>query len=182
MRRSSLVLLSSVILAALLAGCSSGGTSIDENSYVAGDGVVTVIKSQDRKLAPTIDDKGINGEIVSTSAGNVTLINVWASWCSPCRAEAPILEELSKKYPKVNFIGLLTRDSVESARAFTKRFEITYPTIANDQILLDFRKSLPVAAIPTTFLVDKNGKVATRISGEITYSAISKLIEDLERE
>lgn len=178
MRRTLLVLLVTLTLT----GCNSGGTSIDENSYVAGDGVVTVIKSGDRKPAPMINDEGINGEKVSLSKGSVTLINIWASWCSPCRAEAPILEELSKKYPKVTFIGLLTRDSVESAKAFTKRFEITYPTIANDEILLDFRKSLPVAAIPTTFLVDKNGKVATRISGEITYSAISKLIEDLERE
>jgi thiol-disulfide isomerase/thioredoxin len=114
--------------------------------------------------------------------GKVALINVWASWCSPCRAEAPILEELAKKYPDVEFVGLLTRDSIDSANAFIRRFGITFPTISDDQILLGFRKSLPVAAIPTTFLIDKQGKVAARISGEVTFSSVSKLIDGLVSE
>jgi peroxiredoxin len=82
----------------------------------------------------------------------------------------------------VQFLGLLTRDSNDSANAFIKRFDITYPTISDDQILLGFRKSLPVAAIPTTFLIDKNGAVAARISGEITYSSVSKLLDQLVEE
>jgi peroxiredoxin len=82
----------------------------------------------------------------------------------------------------VQFVGLLTRDSTDSAQAFMKRFEITYPTISDDQILLGFRQSLPVAAIPTTFLIDKEGKVAARISGEITYSSVKKLLEKLVSE
>jgi thiol-disulfide isomerase/thioredoxin len=114
--------------------------------------------------------------------GRVALVNVWASWCSPCRAEAPVLEDLSKEFPTVQFVGLLTRDSIESAQAFKKRFAITYPTISDDQILLGFRQSLAVAAIPTTFLIDKEGKVAARISGEITYSSIKKLLEELVNE
>ena len=165
-----------------LTSCSGGGTSINESSYVAGDGVVTVINKADRQLAPRINGVSTTGTQVTLTSGRVALINVWASWCSPCRAEAPILEELSKKYPNVDFLGLLTRDSVDSANAFIKRFGITYPTISDDQILLGFRKSLPVAAIPTTFLIDKEGGVAARISGEITYSAVSKLLDQLVSE
>ena len=166
----------------LLTSCSGGGTSIDESSYVAGDGVITVVKSGQRQLAPRISGKSTLDTSVNLRVGKVALVNVWASWCSPCRAEAPILEELSKKYPNVQFLGLLTRDSVDSANAFIKRFAITYPTISDDQILLGFRKSLPVAAIPTTFLIDKNGGVAARISGEITYSSVSKLLDQLVKE
>jgi peroxiredoxin len=92
------------------------------------------------------------------------------------------LEELSKKYPDVEFVGLLTRDSIDAANAFINRFAITYPTISDDQILLGFRESLPVAAIPTTFLIDNKGNVAARISGEITFSSVSKLLEDLANE
>lgn len=175
--------LSLLLTAALLASCSSGGgTSLNESSYVAGDGVVTVVDAKERKSAPTLAGESISGSSVKVVPGKVALVNVWASWCSPCRAEAPILEELSKKFPTVQFVGLLTRDSIDSANSFAKRFAITYPTIANDQILLDFRKSLPVAAIPTTFLIDKKGRVAARISGEITYSSISSLLERLSAE
>lgn len=170
------------LCALLLTGCSGGGTSINESSYVAGAGVVTVVKNSERKLAPIISAESLTGATVAGNSGKVRVINVWASWCSPCRAEAPILEELSKKYPTVEFVGLLTRDSADSARAFVKRFKITYPTISDDRILLEFRKSLPVAAIPTTFLVDKKGRVAARISGEVTYSGLSKLIDQLESE
>lgn len=168
--------------ALFLTSCSGGGTSIDESSYVAGDGVVTFVKSGQRQLAPRISGTSTINSAVNLRAGQVALVNIWASWCSPCRAEAPILEELSKKYSNVQFLGLLTRDSVDSANAFIKRLEITYPTISDDQILLGFRKSLPVAAIPTTFLIDKNGEVAARISGEITYSSVSKLLDQLVKE
>lgn len=166
----------------LLTSCSGGGTSIDESSYVAGDGVITSVKSGQRQMAPRISGQSTMNTPVNRDAERVALVNVWASWCSPCRAEAPILEELSKKYPNVQFLGLLTRDSNDSANAFIKRFDITYPTISDDQILLGFRKSLPVAAIPTTFLIDKNGAVAARISGEITYSSVSKLLDQLVEE
>jgi thiol-disulfide isomerase/thioredoxin len=176
------ILIGAVATLLFVTSCSSGGTSIDESSYVAGDGVITVVKSEQRELAPRISGQSTINTPVNMSSGKVALVNVWASWCSPCRAEAPILEELSKKYPNVQFFGLLTRDSPDSANAFIKRFGITYPTISNDQILLGFRKSLPVAAIPTTFIIDKNGGVAARISGEITYSSVSKLLDQLVKE
>ena len=171
-----------VIPVLLLTSCGTSGTSINESSYVAGDGVVTTVKIGDRKVAPKISGTSTTGSMVALESGKVTLVNVWASWCSPCRAEAPILEELAKKYPNVDFIGLLTRDSVDGANAFIKRFAMTFPTISDDQILLGFRQSLPVAAIPTTFLIDKQGKVAARISGEITFSSVSKLLDGLVSE
>lgn len=171
-----------IISAILLTSCSGGGSSIDESSYVAGDGVVTTVKLGERKVAPKISGRSTTNVPFALTPGKVALVNVWASWCSPCRAEAPILEELSKKYPNVEFVGLLTRDSIDAANAFINRFAITYPTISDDQILLGFRKSLPLAAIPTTFLIDNKGNVAARISGEITFSSVSKLLDDLANE
>lgn len=166
----------------LLTGCSGGSFSLSENSYVSGEGVVTSITKADRKSAPVISGKSISGANIAIKNGRIALVNVWASWCAPCRAEAPILQELTKEFPEVQFVGLLTRDSKENANAFLDRFKITYPTMADDAILLDFQKSLPVGAIPTTFLIDKEGKVAARVLGEITYSSISKLLNDLAKE
>lgn len=168
--------------ALLLTGCSAGGFEPSDKSYVEGDGVVTVTSKSDRRSAPNIAGATLTGAPVAIQRGKVALVNVWASWCSPCRAEAPILQELSQDFPNVQFLGLLTRDTKESANAFTKRFKISYPTISDDKILLEFRNSLPVAAIPTTFLIDKDGKVAARILGEIKYSSLRKLIEELVSE
>ena len=108
------------------------------------------------------------------------VVNVWASWCAPCRSEAPALVALSELYPDVSFVGILTRDNLPSARAFVKRFKILYPTLVDETILLSFRNSLIANAIPTTLVIDKNGKVAARISGEITVASLTDLINKVE--
>ena len=110
------------------------------------------------------------------------MINVWASWCAPCRAEAPTLVELAKKYKGVVFLGILTRDSVVAARAFQERFQLPYPTLVDDSVLLKFAGTLSANAIPSTILIDSDGRVAARISGEATYSTLRDLIEKLHKE
>ena len=107
------------------------------------------------------------------------MVNVWASWCSPCRAEAPALEVLANRYPEAQFIGILTRDNLSSANAFVKRFGISYPTLTDDAILLKFRGELSPNAIPTTLVLDKENRIAARISGEITVLALENLIKKL---
>ena len=110
------------------------------------------------------------------------VINVWAPWCAPCRAEAPTLAALAKKYKGAVFLGILTRDSEVAARAFQERFQLPYPTLVDDSVLLKFRDTLTANAIPSTLLIDKKGRVAARISGEVTVASLSELIEKLHRE
>jgi thiol-disulfide isomerase/thioredoxin len=109
-------------------------------------------------------------------------VNVWASWCAPCRAEAPTLAALANKYKGVVFVGVLTRDSEVAARAFQNRFKLPYPTLVDDSVLLGFRSTLSANAIPSTILMDPKGRVAARISGEITVASLSDLIEKLHAE
>lgn len=171
------------ILALLLTACSSGsGFQANEQSFVSGNGIVTFIEVKDRVAAPTIIGPLLDGGKFESVEGKAQLLNVWASWCSPCRAEAPALEELSKKHPEVQFIGVLTRDNLVSARAFITRFGITYPTITDDAILAKFTGLLSVNAIPTTLIIDKNGLLAARISGEITYSTMDELLRKISNE
>ncbi len=107
---------------------------------------------------------------------------MWASWCAPCRAEAPTLAALANKYSDVAFIGILTRDNPATAEAFQRRFKLPYPTIIDDSILIGFKGSLPANAIPSTVILDKKGKVAARISGTVTVAALSELIEKVSKE
>ena len=171
-----------IALAIALTGCGGGGTSSAEESFVSGDGSVTFIKIEDRKIAPAITGLTLSGTNYTYTKDKVAVVNVWASWCSPCRAEAPILVSLANKYTDVAFIGILTRDNPANAEAFERRFKIPYPTVIDDSILIGFKGSLPANAIPSTVLIDKAGRVAARISGAVTVASLSDLIERVSTE
>jgi len=166
----------------LLTGCSNGGASQAEESFISGDGAVTFIKKSERLSAPKISGQTLLGTNYKFNGGKVAVVNVWASWCSPCRAEEPALSALAKKFTDVEFIGILTRDNPVNAEAFVRKREIPYPTLIDDSILVGFRKSLPANAIPSTVVIDKTGKVAARISGAITVSSLTNLIEKVSAE
>jgi thiol-disulfide isomerase/thioredoxin len=170
------------VIALALCACGGGGSSIAEESFVSGNGSVSFIQKSDRIKAPELSGKTLSGKNYAFNLGQVAVVNVWASWCAPCRAEAPTLAELSKKYSDVAFIGILTRDNPVNAEAFARRFALPYPTLIDDSVLIGFRKSLPANAIPSTVVIDKQGNVAARISGEVTVASLSELIEKVSAE
>jgi thiol-disulfide isomerase/thioredoxin len=170
-----------ILIAISLAAC--GNTKqVATKSYVAGNGTVTFIDQQDRKMGPVLTGVTLDGENLQIPNGGIVVVNVWASWCAPCRAEAPTLAALANKYQGTVFVGVLTRDSEVAARAFQKRFNLPYPTLVDDSVLLGFRDSLSANAIPSTIVIDKKGRVAARISGEITVASLSDLIEKVHAE
>ena len=171
-----------VAICLLLTSCSNGGAISTEQSFVSGNGISTYIKPEARKLAPSLVGKTLQGGTLAENTGRIRVVNVWASWCSPCRAEAPALQELSSSLSDVQFIGILTRDNLVAAKAFVSRFGITYPTLVDDSILARFPGNLLPNAIPSTLIIDKNGKVAARVSGEITFSGLKDLISKVSSE
>ena len=171
-------LISLLLSTFLLTACAGGGVSTQsENAFVSGSGTAVFIKISDRKNAPAISGELLMGGNKSLSTGQVTVINVWASWCAPCRAEAPLLQEFSVQYPEVQFAGILTRDNISSAKSFYENFKITYPTFIDDSLLIGFKDSLIPNAIPTTLIIDKNNKVAVRVSGEVTVAGLRELLD-----
>ena len=170
------------LMALVLSSCGGGGSSIAEESFVSGNGSVSYIKPSDRIAAPVLSGMTLSGKNYTFNVGQVAVVNVWASWCAPCRAEAPTLAALSEKYTDVAFMGILTRDNPVNAEAFARRFALPYPTLIDDSVLIGFRKSLPANAIPSTVLIDKRGDVAARISGEVTFASLSELIEKVSAE
>jgi thiol-disulfide isomerase/thioredoxin len=179
LKRFLAVALSSLIL---LTGCGGGGTSSGQESFISGDGRITFIEKSNREAAPALSGMTLTGVKYSYSGKGMAVVNVWASWCAPCRAEAPTLAALSVKYSDVAFIGILTRDNPATAEAFNRKFALPYPTLIDDSVLIGFRKTLPANAIPSTVVLDKNGLVAGRISGAITVASLSSLIEKVREE
>ena len=163
----------------VLTSCSSGGISkANENAFVSGSGVAVYLKAADRKPAPDLMGPTLSGTALKIAKNQVVVVNVWASWCSPCRAEAPLLADFATRLAgKVKFVGIVTRDNLSSAAAFVNRFKIPYPNFIDDSLLANFRGSLLPNAIPTTLIIDANNRVAVRISGEVTFALLDSMIK-----
>lgn len=184
MRRRSF--LAALAVAPLLAACSAGeGPVVDDDTigFQAGDGSVVIIPAGERQAAPELRGETLDGEELSTAdhAGQLVVLNVWGSWCAPCRAEAPALVEVAKQLPEVSFIGINTRDADRApAQAFVRSFEVPYPNLFDPKgrLLLGFGQ-LPPKAIPSTLVIDEEGRIAARILGETTASTLVGVIEDV---
>lgn len=170
------------VSALVLTSCGNVGSSTAQESYISGNGAVTFISSADRAMAPKLSGDTLYGTKFDFTDKKIAVVNVWASWCSPCRAEIPALIALSQKYPDVQFMGILTRDNLANAEVFARQLAVPYPNFIDDSLLLGFRNTLPANAIPTTVVIDKQGRVAARISGPATVGGLSNLIERLTAE
>jgi thiol-disulfide isomerase/thioredoxin len=102
---------------------------------------------------------------LSELRGKPLIINVWASWCGPCRAEMGSLERLSRRFggKQFNIIGISTDDDASAAAAFLARSKVTFDNYLDRKLLLE--NMLGANTIPLTILVDANGRVLTKIRG-----------------
>lgn len=189
LRKLLVVVLGVTSVVLLVGACSTSASDQGSQSrFVAGDGTLVLVPPEQRKPAPDITGTTLTGEpfALKDYRGKVVAANVWASWCAPCRAEAPALNQLSRELaPKgVQFIGLDTRDTKASAEAFIRRFEVPYPNVwdPDAQLQLAFRDSLPPQAIPSTVLIDKQGRVAGRVLGEVDRTKLREVLTELANE
>ena len=175
--------------ALLAAGCagtqaSQNGTSGADSRYVAGDGSSQVVKAADRKQAPRVRGTTLDGKSFDLAGlrGKVIVVNFWASWCAPCRGEAPSLEQVyaENKAKGVEFVGVDIKDDTEPAKAFVRKFKVGYPSIIdqNGQVTLAFR-DVPPNAVPSTLILDGQGRIAARVIGATTYTKLSALLRQV---
>ncbi len=167
-----------------LAGCSGGSAPSADGGFVGGDGKWTRVAPEDRQPAPEISAEGLTGQTISLARydGKVVVLNVWGSWCAPCRKEAPeLVAAADETAASAQFIGLNTRDLDKApAEAFVRAFEIDYPNIYDPRgkLLLKFT-DLPPAGIPSTLIIDEQGRVAARIIGVTTKITLVDVIDDV---
>ncbi|RWZ59718.1 redoxin domain-containing protein [Labedella populi] len=154
--------------------------------YIAGDGSWTEIPAVERDEPVEFAGVDQNGDEVTSDdfAGEVLVVNFWYAACAPCRAEAPDLVELSGQYEGqgASFLGVNVRDQADTAIAFDETYGIEYPSIidTNDgAVKLAFSGSVPPNAVPTTLVLDAEGRIAARIVGQIRDASIlDTLIRD----
>lgn len=178
-----------------LAGCSTADPLSQQyreggdQGFVAGDGTVTEIPPGEREApielgGETADD----GQVaLADLRGDVVVLNIWYAACAPCRAEAPELAEISEGYAGagVSFVGINTRDDAAQAQAFERTFGIEYPSIldaATGSALLALRGQANPQAVPTTLVLDREGRVAARVVGRAEGSVLRALLDRVVEE
>jgi thiol-disulfide isomerase/thioredoxin len=171
----------------LLAGCTSrdGIAGEDGGGYVSGDGTVLIVPAADRSEVPAWGGDTVDGaSIDSARLDGVVVLNFWYAGCPPCRVEAPDLEEVYQEYgDRVTFLGVNVRDSAATASSFEREFGVTYDSIldvSTRDVLSAFAGQVPPSAVPTTLVLDAEGRVAARISGMLpSATTLGELIDDV---
>ncbi|MBK3569332.1 MULTISPECIES: TlpA disulfide reductase family protein [unclassified Streptomyces] len=175
------------VAALVLSACSSGGTSggSGNTNFITGSDGIATVKKGDRQAAPDLSGKTIDGKTLDTAdyKGKVLVVNVWGSWCSPCRAEADNLVQVAKATADkdVQFVGLNTRDtSTEPAVAFEKKYAVPYPSLYDPtgKLMLRFKKgTLNPQAIPSTIVIDRDGKIAARALQALSEEKLREMLD-----
>ncbi|HEY0871712.1 MAG TPA: TlpA disulfide reductase family protein [Acidothermaceae bacterium] len=176
-----------VLLATLFAltGCAGAGGSSKDSVDVVG---LTTYAANARHEAPALTGKAFDGSALSLSAlgaGKVVLLNVWASWCGPCREESPMLGTAAKTYAPegVVFVGIDEQDTASAGRTFATSAGMTYANFVDpDGALLAKLKMLPQMGIPSTLVLDKHGRIAARVIGPTNAAELKQVLGNLTAE
>ena len=183
-------LAAAAIAVLVLSGCSvdplaaqyANGTN---QNYISGDGTLTVVSLEDRGDPVSFEGVTADGETVSSAqyAGEVLVLNFWYAGCPPCRVEAPELEALFQKFDGkgATFLGVNVRDQAETALFFEQDQGISYPSVIdanNGNMLLAFAGTVAPNAVPTTLVIDAQGRVAARFLGRIDPSTLKTIITE----
>ena len=187
-RRSIVALVAASVL--LLTGCTSDplADQFREGSgknYIAGDGTISEFAEPQRGEPIEFSGETVDGGAFDSAdtLGDVTVVNFWYAGCAPCRVEAPILEEVAQSFAgePVSFVGVNVRDQAGTAASFEENYGVTYPSILDVEpgtAQLAFAGDVPPAAVPTTIVLDQEGRVAARVLGQLTEASILESIID----
>ena len=163
--RSFIVVLAVLAVVGLLAfGLASKGSS----RLGPGEAVPTA-------SLPRLESGG--GESLADYRGRWVLVNFWASWCLPCRAEAPALEEFQRRHggPRFTVLGIDTQDLSGDARAFVERYGLSYPQLRDGGG--DVAEEFGTTGVPENFLVDPAGRVRLAYPGPVGEEYLSEEVE-----
>jgi peroxiredoxin len=178
---AGVVLTGVLLIGVLVAGWATGGHS--NVTEVDGSQSAVLYTAGHRPVAPDFTGTTLTGARLNFSSyrGQVVVLNFWGSWCVPCREEASTLASVAALYRSsgVSFLGVDVRDTTASAEAFARSFGITYPNVTDSSsaITLDFTSVVPIAATPTTLVIDRTGHIAGAVFGSTTYPVLTTILE-----
>lgn len=135
-------------------------------------------------MAPDFVLPQMNGETfrLSEHRGKVVVLNIWATWCTPCHTEVPGFVELQNEFPdEVTFVGLSINESGFAAvRPFARRYDLNYPQVASPSVA--WQKYGQSRTVPRTFVIDKRGRIRYRHTGLLLKGRLKIVLDELTAE
>lgn len=133
-------------------------------------------------IAPDFELETLSGETARLSdyQGQDVMLNFWATWCPPCRAEMPDMEQLYEEEDieilAVNLLG--TETSVEDVDAFIEEYQLTFPILLDDPV--EVTEDFEAYTVPTTFMIDKDGRISFKSSGALNHEIMVRELENMQ--
>ena len=190
-RRSLVCVVAVAAIALGLTGCSGDASSIaaqakagDQKGYVSGNGAVEVIPAGKRNVPVELEGDLLAGGSWSSDSGRgrIVVLNVWGSWCAPCVAEAPHLQEVWEGFEKqdapVDFMGIDFREDPARGLAFVNKMGVTYPSLSDESGTLILQLQGKAPTVPTTLVLDREGRIAARVNGSVDATTLRGLVDD----
>jgi peroxiredoxin len=178
-----------VLIVAQLAACASatasGNEATTQPGYRSEDGATQTWPAGSRSGPVELSGTDADGDRQDVAAwrGDVVLLNTWYAACPPCRAEAPDLVAIAADYaPRgLRMLGVNSTDAVSTAQAFDRQFAVPYRSIidTDGSAIAALQGVVPINAVPTTVLLDRDGRVAARVIGRVDPSTVRSLVDDL---
>lgn len=179
-------LLLGVVLVVILVTRDGDESDPSASRAEAEEGVIQQWEPEERVAVDDFDGELLDGTHFRLGhvAGEVAVFNLWGSWCAPCRVEAPDLREVALEYGGrgVTFVGLNVRDNGAAAQAFERKFRIPYASIRSQdsgRVALAFGGQMTTNAVPTTVVVDREGRLAARVLGVVSAPTLGALLDDV---
>ena len=164
-----------VVVALILAGCGTGMVSRSD-----------LVMAGPTLPMPKVGTLGFAGvdeftAMIAGARGRPVVVNVWASWCPPCRAEAPLLARAARAYKgRVVFVGVVSRDSPGAASKFIHHYALDYPNVIDrDNTIAPF---LGVRGLPTTLVFGPDGRLRASISGGVSDQRLAAQLTEVLRQ
>jgi cytochrome c biogenesis protein CcmG, thiol:disulfide interchange protein DsbE len=112
--------------------------------------------------------------------GKVVVLNFWASWCTPCRSEAPVLERAQRRLQSTGagtVLGVNYKDTTDDARGFVRQYGLTYPSVRDmeGKLAADYGTT----ALPETFVIDRQGRIVARSRGTVDDRFVNQALAPL---
>ncbi len=179
MRRIASIVLTLALSVVVLSSC---GRTPPPTGTAPTDAVgVTIIAPAERQPAPRIAGDLLDGGSLDVTAdpGRWTVVNAWASWCAPCRTETPELIAFAQDNPRVRVVGLNVQDRAAAAQDFVRAMKVDYPSIEDPEgAIVATIPGVPPKALPSTVLIDPQGRIAARAVGPVTRESLDSMLAD----
>jgi len=140
-------------------------------------GVSCAPAGEDRVLPDSNLELLDGGDYPLRQTGQARALNLWGTWCAPCRAELPAFEHVASRVKGVEIIGINTGDKADAARNLVDELDLSFRQIFDPNATV--QSSLRITGMPATIFVDEQGEIVQIHSGELTASELEKLLTDL---